>query len=484
MNSSQGKSKVVKNYIYNTLYQLLVILAPLITTPYISRVLGAEGVGTYSYARSIASYFIMVGTVGTTLYGQREIAYVQDNSEERTKVFWEIIIFRFICVMACAFAYYAVFAMQGQYAEIYKILTIEVIATAFDISWFFIGLENFKTTVIRNTIVKLVGIILTFVLVKKANDVSLYTFCLTIPILIGNLSLWFNLKKYLTKFSFSFFTSLKRHIKPILILFFPQIATEVYLVLDKTMIGVLANNTEVGYYTQAQQIIKVALTIVTSLGAVMLPAMSAAFARGEKKEIEHHIEGAFQFTFMIAAALAFGLCAISDVFVPIFFGAGFDEVVPLMIVISPIVFIIGVSNVIGKQYLLPTKQQIFYTLSVVGGAISNFCLNMFLIPVMNAVGASIATVIAELTVTIIQCWCVRKQLPLLKFIKPLFKYIMMGFVMFGIVKGVGMVLPNNSIGLLIMICVGGIVYLFELLITKDPILEQGKNLVLRKVGKR
>ena len=250
------------------------------------------------------------------------------------------------------------------------------------------------------------------------------------------------------------------------------------------MIGVLANNTEVGYYTQAQQIIKVALTIVTSLGAVMLPAMSAAFARGEKKEIEHHIEGAFQFTFMIAAALAFGLCAISDVFVPIFFGAGFDEVVPLMIVISPIVFIIGVSNVIGKQYLLPTKQQIFYTLSVVGGAISNFCLNMFLIPVMNAVGASIATVIAELTVTIIQCWCVRKQLPLLKFIKPLFKYIMMGFVMFGIVKGVGMVLPNNSIGLLIMICVGGIVYLFELLITKDPILEQGKNLVLRKVGKR
>lgn len=138
------------------------------------------------------------------------------------------------------------------------------------------------------------------------------------------------------------------------------------------MIGVLANNTEVGYYTQAQQIIKVALTIVTSLGAVMLPAMSAAFARGEKKEIEHYIEGAFHFTFMIAAALAFGLCAISDVFVPIFFGSGFDEVVPLMIVISPIVFIIGMSNVIGKQYLLPTKQQTVYTLSVVGGAVANF----------------------------------------------------------------------------------------------------------------
>lgn len=136
----------------------------------------------------------MVGTVGTTLYGQREIAYVQDKPEERTKVFWEITIFRFVCVIVCSAIYYCIFALHGQYAEVYQILMIEVVATAFDISWFFIGLENFKTTVIRNTIVKLVGIVLTFVLVKKASDVPLYTFCLTLPILIGNLSLWFNLK--------------------------------------------------------------------------------------------------------------------------------------------------------------------------------------------------------------------------------------------------------------------------------------------------
>lgn len=476
-----SNKKIVKNYIYNSLYQILVLIAPLITTPYVSRILGATGIGIYSYAQSIATYFVLVGVVGTTLYGQREIAYVQDNPKKRTEVFWEITIFRFIAVTACTAIYYLIFGLQGQYVVVYQILTLEVFATAFDISWFFMGMENFKLTVIRNTIIKLCGIILIFVFVKTPEDIPVYTACLTLPVFIGNISLWFSLKKYLVKLNSSVFRGISKHIKPILILFLPQVASEVYLVLDKTMIGLLGSDIDqVGYYTQAQKIIKIVLMVVTSLGTVMLPAMSAAFAQGKKADIIKSIKLAFRFVFMLAFALLFGICAVAERFVPIFFGKGYDLVIPLMMVISPILVIIGISNVIGKQFLLPTKQQGAYTKSIVAGAITNFLLNLILIPRFDAIGASIATIAAELGVTLVQMWYVRKQLPLNVCLKPLFRYLLLGLIMFVVVRGIGMILPSGVISLGIMVMLGIGIYVVELILTKDEMLEFGFKIVKRK----
>lgn len=478
-------NKLIKNYIYNTLYQVLVLIAPLITTPYVSRVLGAEGIGMYSYAQSIATYFVLVGAVGTTLYGQREIAYVQDDPEKRTTIFWEITAFRFMAVGICTVVYYLVFGMSGQYAEIYRILTLEVLATAFDISWFFMGMENFRLTVIRNAIIKLIGIILIFFLVKKSEDVPLYTVCLTLPIFIGNISLWFSLRKYLVRLHKSVLQGIPKHFRPILILFFPQVAVEIYAVLDKTMIGLFSSNIEqVGFYTQAQKIIKIILMLVTSLGTVMLPAMSAAFAKGKTKEIQKSIILAFRFTFLFASALMFGICAISTRFVPFFFGEGYDTVIPLMIIISPIIIIIGISNVIGKQYLLPTKQQTAYTASVVTGALMNFVLNLILIPKFEAVGASVATVLAELSVTFVQCLFVCKQLSLKQCFNTFFHYLLLGFLMFAVVWSIGKILPFDMISLAIMVIVGVLVYLFELIITKDDLLYLGLSIIMKKVKKK
>lgn len=477
-------NKLIKNYIYNTAYQVLILIAPLITTPYISRVLGAEGIGIYSYTQSIATYFVLVGAVGTTLYGQREVAYVQNNPQKRTEVFWEITIFRLIAVGVCTVVYYLIFGISGQYAEIYRILTLEVLATAFDISWFFMGMENFRLIVIRNAIIKLIGIILTFVLVKTPEDVALYTVCLTVPIFIGNISLWFSLPKYLIKLNGPVFKGIRRHLKPVFILFLPQIAQEVYLVLDKTMIGVLSSGVDqVGYYTQAQKIVKIVLMIVTSLGTVMLPAMSAAFAQGKTEEIQKNIKLAFRFIFMLAFALMFGICAVSGRFVPFFFGEGYDPVVSLIIVISPILVIIGISNVIGKQFLLPTKQQTAYTISIISGAIVNFILNFFLIQRLDAVGASVATVLAEMTVTLVQCWFVRKQLPLRECFNSFFRYLLSGFIMFAAVWGVGKLLPSGMISLAIMVLVGVGVYALELLVTKDDLVRLGLHMVLKKMKK-
>ena len=463
---------------------MLLLIAPLITTPYVSRILGAEGIGIYSYTQSIATYFVLVGAVGTTLYGQREIAYVQNDPEKRTRIFWEIVIFRFVAVLVCSAVYFLVFGISGQYALYYRILMVEVLATAFDISWFFMGMENFRLTVIRNTIIKLIGIISVFLLIKEPKDVPLYTACLTFPIFIGNISLWFSLPKYLVKLNTSVLHGIPKHIKPVLILFLPQIASEVYLVLDKTMIGIFSSGIDqVGYYTQGQKIIKIILHIVTSLGVVMLPAMSATFAQGKFEEIKTSIKTSFRFVFMLGFALLFGICAISNRFVLSFFGDGYQPVASLIIIISPIIIIIGMSNVLGKQFLLPSKHQTAYTISIVSGAVVNFVLNFILIRYFDAIGASVATILAELTVTLVQCWFVRKQLPLWECFKPFFRYLLLGSIMFAAVYGIGCFLPLGVGSLAILITVGAAVYMFELLITKDDLVQMGLNMILKRVKK-
>lgn len=464
------------------MYQILVLIAPLITTPYISRVLGVTNIGIYQYSQSIANYFVLIGAVGTTLYGQREIAYLQDKPKERSIAFWEIEIFRLISTIICTIIYFFVFCTHSSYPEIYTILTLEVVATAFDISWLFMGMENFKLTVIRNAIIKLTGIVFVFLFVKGPGDLGIYTICVTAPLLLGNLSLWFSLNKYLVTTGLSrseLWEGIKNRLRPILVLFLPQVAMDVYLLLDKTMIGIFGSNIdEVGYYSQGQKIVKIVLMIVTSLGTVMLPTMSALYAKGDHEGVINSVKTAFRFIYMLSFPLLFGLCAIAPRFVPFFFGHGYDPVINLMIIISPILVIIATSNVIGRQYLLPTNQQKAFTISILVGAGVNFMLNLILIRFWDAIGASIATVVAELAVTSVQCWSVRNQLPLKECLGSGLKYLIYGLVLFFTVRGIGLLLPAGKVWVLgVMIIAGMILYGAELLITKDPMVKMGVELV-------
>lgn len=478
--------KLVKNFIYNTMYQVLVLIAPLITTPYISRTLGVTNIGIYQYSQSIANYFVLIGAVGTTLYGQREIAYLQDKPKEKSTAFWEIEIFRLAATLLCTVIYYIVFCTHGSYSEIYLILTLEVLATAFDISWLYMGMENFSIIVKRNTIIKLTGIICVFLFVKGPGDLGIYTLCMTVPLFVGNLSLWFSLRRVLVKTTLSLeelISGIQTRLKPILILFLPQVAMDVYLLLDKTMIGIFGSSIdEVGFYSQGQKIVKIVLLLVTSLGTVMLPTMSSLFAKGNYEEIKKSIVMAFRFIYLLSFALLFGLCAIASRFVPLFFGEGYDPVTSLIIAISPIILIIATSNVIGKQYLLPTNQQTAFTVSIIAGAIVNFILNLILIHFWDAMGASIATVLAELTVALVQCWFVRKQLPLRRCIASGMRYGACGAVMFLIVRAIGTVLPDASVlALIVMILAGAVSYGVELILIKDSMVQMGAALLKRKL---
>ncbi|MBO4901317.1 MAG: flippase [Lachnospiraceae bacterium] len=468
--------KLVKNYIYNMFYQVLLLIAPIVTTPYISRILGVTNIGIFQFTKSVVGYFILVSTVGTTLYGQREIAYFQDDPKKRSEVFWEIEIFRIFTTFICSAIYVLLFCNSNTYSIIYRILCLEIVATAFDISWLFMGMEDFRLTVIRNSLIKLTGIICVFVFVKDKNDLWVYTLCVTAPILLGNLSLWFSVKKYLVHTHLSLhiiIKGIKSRLKHIFILFIPQIATTIYLLLDKTMLGIISSSIDqVGFYSQAQKIIQMVLTIVLSIGTVMLPTMSALYAKGDRDAILRNVKAVFRFVFFLAFGLLFGLCAIAPTFVPLFFGQGYTPVIILLIIISPVLVIISTSNVIGKQYLLPTMQQKEFTISILFGAGVNFVMNIILIPFFDAIGASIATIFAELMVTVIQCWTVRKQLPLKECFKPAIRYVICGTIMFLAIKGVERLFINNQIwGLVVMIITGIIVYVLGLFLSNDPIIK-------------
>ena len=425
-----AKKSITKNYIYNMVYQVLILILPLITTPYLSRVLGAEGIGIYSYTYTIVTYFILFGSLGVALYGQREIAYAQENVEARKKTFIEIILFRFIIIGIATIAYAFIFMNGEKYQLYYRILLIELIAGAFDISWFFQGMEEFKRTVVRNVLVRLCSVSLVFILVKTKEDLATFTLIYSIADLLGNLSLWLYLPKYLRGIKVKNINIL-RHLPQITLLFIPQIANQLYKMLDTTMIGKLVEDkSELGFYEQGQKVIRLLLTIVTSLGVVMIPRMASTFASGNKEKINEYMKMSFKFVFFLAFPIMFGIISVSKDFVPIFFGEGYDKVAILINIISPILLLMGIANVLGTQYMLPTKRQKEYTISVVVGVIVNFALNYILIINYGAIGASISTVISQLVVDIMQAYYVRKEVDFKLLLKSSYKYLFASIIMF------------------------------------------------------
>lgn len=440
-----AKKSITRNYIYNMVYQVLILILPLITTPYLSRVLGAEGVGIYSYTYAIVTYFILFGSLGIALYGQREIAYSQENPEKRKKIFIEIVIFRFITIAIATIFYYFLFVNGKEYQLYYKILILELIAAAFDISWFFQGLEEFKKTVTRNVLVRICSVTLVFILVKTKEDLAKFTLIYSLADLLGNLSLWLYLPKYLKGIKITNI-NIKQHLPHIVLLFIPQIANQVYKILDTTMIGWLVKDkAETGYYEQGHKVIRLLLTIVNSLGVVMIPRMANAFANNDRKQINDYMRMSFNFTFFLSFPIMFGIVSISEAFVPVFFGEGYEKVTYLIYLLSPMVLLMGIANVIGTQYLLPTKRQKEYTFSVTIGIIVNFILNYILITLYQSIGAAIATVASQLVVDYLQYRHIKNDIKLSTLGKLCYKYLLSAIIMFLICLGVKLTLNTNLI---------------------------------------
>lgn len=472
---------ISKNYIYNVSYQLLTLITPFITTPYLSRVLGPHGIGIYSYTTSIVSYFILLSSLGIANYAQREIAYNQDNPQVQSRTFFEINLLRIILVSISLGAYYLTIIHFPDDHLVYWIQALNIIAVLFDISWFFQGLEEFGKIVFRNFVIKVLSVVLIFILIHNPDDLNKYIFLLGFMNILSGISIWFYLPRYLVKVSWKEI-KIFRNFSIIIQLFLPQVAIQIYTVLDKTMIGAITGSPlENGYYEQAEKVVKLSLTIVTSLGTVMMPRIANSYAHGKIDAIKENMMRSYRFVWFLTIPMFFGFIAVSSNFVPWFFGPGYEKVVPLMQILSGLVIAIGLSNVTGIQYLLPTNQQNKLTLSVVIGAITNFVLNLLLIPHLQSIGAAIASIIAEYVVTGVQFYIVRNTFSVLDIIVSMKKYLISGCIMFAATFILASILLPSIIHTFVIITIGFGCYLGLLFLMKAPMLYMAINKIKDKI---
>lgn len=472
--------KIIKNFIYNASYQLFVLIVPLITTPYISRVLGSEGVGINAYTNSIIQYFVLFGSIGISTYGNRQIAYQRENKIELSQTFWEVSILRFLTIGIAYIAFLIYFSFISKFRLYFIGQSFQIIAAALDISWLFMGLEDFKKTVIRNFIVKSVSIICIFTLVKNVNNLGVYILILSLSTLLGNLTLWGYLRKIVFRPNLNAL-HIWKHLKPSFSLFIPQVAIQIYLVLNKTMLGNISGVKTAGYFEYADRIVKIVLAIATALGTVMMPRMASVFANKEYKKLLNYLYLSGEFTNFLSIPLAFGLAGIAPKFAPWFMGKQFTITGKLISIESIVIFLIAWGTLIGVQYLIPTNQVKKYTWAVSASAIVNLILNVPLIYAYGVVGATIATVASEVTSTGLQLYFVRKQIDLKKMFHGFWKYFCAGILMFGTVRYINTNIRMSIINLIVQVCCGIMVYFIAIFVFRAPFVKTISNFLKNKM---
>lgn len=451
-------SKLAKNFIYNMIYQMLILILPLISAPYISRILGAEGIGIYSYTYSIVSYFVMFAMLGINNYGNRLIAQTREDKEKLSINFWSLYIFEFIITTLVLIIYIFFIAFVVKEDKIMYILQFGyILSSFFDINWFFFGLEEFKITVTRNTLIKILSFISLFIFVKTKEDIYIYTSILVISNLISNIVLWPFIFKRIKRVKITP-KDIFKHIRPCLILFVPVIAVSLYKKMDKIMLGIMSTKLEVGFYENSEKIINIPLAIITALGTVMLPRMSNIIANGEKKKFKEYIGKSMEFIIFLSCPIVLGLISVSKKFAPLYFGNEFLKTGNLIEISAITILFISWANVIRTQYLIPKEKDKEYIYSVIIGAMVNLISNLLLIPKFNSVGASIGTVLAEFTVMLVQTISVKKYLPIDEYIKQNYKFAIKSLIMFCCIYPLNFININEIADLILQIIFGVLIY--------------------------
>ena len=430
-------SSVKSNFIYNTVYQILILILPLITAPYV---------------------FVLFAMLGLSNYGNRTIAKCRDDKEKLSKEFFSIYAMQLMTSVLMIILYLGYITIFDNRYYTYALIQIIYLAsTCFDITWFFYGLEKFKLTVTRNIIIRVISAICIFVFVKDKDDLVIYTFLMVGSTLISQLSLWPFLKNEI-KFVKPKFKEIIKHLKPNFILFIPVIAVSIYKLMDKIMLGNMTNVQNVAYYEYAERIINIPTSIITALGTVMLPRISNLLAKGEKNQIKFYMDKSMEYMMFLSIPICLGLIVVAPEFVPIYLGNEFVTTGSIIQYLAVTLIFVSWANVIRTQYLIPKEKDKIYIISVILGAIVNFVINMILIPRLQTIGASIGTIFAEFTVMFVQTIAVRKELEIKKYVIYVAKFLVSAIIMTIIIVGIKYIIDNKYLVVIMQIIIGAMIY--------------------------
>lgn len=482
MEKRKEKSAKV-NYLYNVAYQVLNVLMPLVTAPYLSRVIGPDGIGVYTYTNSIAGYFAMAGLLGLTNYGSRTIAQCKHDQKMINRNFSGLLYLQLsLCfIVSILYAIYLGIVVKENIL-ISWIQIFVVLSAVINLNWFFWGIEEFKLTVTRSFIIKIINFICIFAFVKEADDLWKYVLLMAGGTFIGQIPLVIIARKYVKLVRVSF-KEIIHHFKPNLILFIPILSTTLYRSMNKVALGALTDYSQVGYYENADKIIVILLGCITALGQVMMPKASSLIAKGEIEKCNKLVGKSFNFTVLFSSAIVFGVLSIVDIFVPVFFGNDFLRTKSVLVYLAVSFLFLALSNVLKTQVLMAREKDHVYIVTTMVGAGINLVLNFLLIPLYKADGAAIATLVTEIVVFTAISISIRDDLDILGLVKDSSSYIMVGLIMMVTLNLIKVFFEVNVISLLMLICIGAFVFALGCLvlvkINKDSLLIEVLDIIFR-----
>ena len=463
-----------KNYAYNILNQLVAFLVPVIMIPYISRVLGADNIGVYSYCFSIVTIFSSLGRFGLNTYGQVVIAQHREKKSCVKKNVTEIFIARTILLLI-TIIFFAIFSFSSKtYKKAFFLFSIYFISDEFDFTWLYYAFEDFKSVATRNLITKILNLILVLFFIKSTNDFYIYIVIMQLSICVSNFLLFMRIKKYINKKIIPI-NVIFMHIKKSSAYFVPTIANVIYNVMDKSMLGAIGKSTyQSGCYEQAYKIIGVSQYFLLAIGTTTLPRLVYYFSNDKIDEATKIIKKSIDYIYFIIFPIITVLFVEAPMIVSVFLGKGFDESIIIIRILSILVFFAVFNYNLGNQVLVSQKKQKEYNIGVCIGAILNFSLNLILIPIYRAKGAAVASLLAEIIIFIIFIFFSRKTIQLSFFVKVSFiKYIFLSICMGAVIYIFNRILEFHIV-ILQMVLINLIAILFYflfLVITKDSNLE-------------
>lgn len=464
------------NYILNLINTGTQMLFPLITFPYVCRVIEADGIGQINFFQSIINYISLFTCLGIPMYAIREIARDRSDVVQMNRTAMEILLLHSMLTLV-GYAIVAILCLTVPQIQVniplFLILSLTIFFTAIGCEWFYRGIEDFKYITIRGLIIKTVSVVLLFIFVKSKTDL-LYYGCYTVfGVLGGNIFNFFRLRKYIHRENIIFSElHIKRHVKPVLKVFSFSVVTSIYLQLNTVLLGFLKNALAVGYFAAATKVMQMLLTMSACLGSVMMPRASHLIAENKEDEFNLLIQKSYDFTLTIALPMTIGLIFCAPSLITALCGVKFEHSILPSQIIAPIILMVAISNVFGIQVLFPKGKINIVTLSCGIGAVADLILNLCLIPFFSYIGTSIAYLGAEVATTVSMYFIGRRYIPIIYFKKSHLTYalgcIVMAFTLYGLSL---LQLPTLTI-LLLQGCCGVLAYFIILCICKDEMLVQ------------
>lgn len=464
-------SSLKKNAILNVVKTSMGLLFPLMTFPYVSRVLGPAGLGKIYFSQSVISYFSMVAALGITTYGVREASKLRTNKELLTSFVKELLLINVLSTIIAYILLFICIIIVPKFSEYRILLAVcsgSILFVTIGVEWLYTALEEFSYITFRSIIFQIISLILLFTLVHEENDYLKYAAIGVVSSVGSNLCNFVHMRKYIY-IGQRKKIELRKHIKPIFTFFAMTVAVSIYTALDTTMLGFISGDEQVGFYSAATRINKLVLSLITAMIAVLLPRLSLYISQNNKEQFSKISGVALDFVFVISLPCVIGLSIIAKPVMLLLSGSAYINAIPTMRIMNPIIFLISLSNLIGMQMFMPLGRERVTLVTVILGAIVNCFMNMIFIPQYGAYGAGIGTVCAESSVTIFQLIIARKYFiwknHLRHFLQCIFACLFMSLIIFFISK----IEINLVLKLIIEIVAGVLSYSLFLVIVRNEL---------------